>query len=80
MKLYLLTRKDKTDYDEFDSCLVCAVDEKDAVEIHPDDKPFDPTEEYSTWVSDRNLIDCKYIGEADQNIPRGVVISSYNAG
>lgn len=35
MNLYLLKRLDSIDYDDYDSCIVCAIDNDDARTIHP---------------------------------------------
>ena len=87
MKLYLLKQTDNLDiYDVYDSCIVCAENEDDAKTISPnwsykyDNNVFIENEEYPQWYIKKEGITCEEIGEANENIPRGVVIASYNAG
>jgi hypothetical protein len=40
--LYLLTRDDDIDYDEYNSCVVCASSPEEAIEIHPSFSKGDP--------------------------------------
>lgn len=86
MKLYLLEQTDNNDYDTYDSCIVCAENEEDAKNISPDSEYDDETyafvenKKYSQWAMKKESITCEEIGEANANIPRGVVIASYNAG
>jgi len=40
--LYLITRDDDIDYDEYDSCVVCASSPEEAIKIHPSFKVGDP--------------------------------------
>lgn len=101
MKIYKLTQSVNCDYDTYDSIVVVAEDEKDAITIHPDTncgisfkdglwhlikyngeeiKSFDDI--YHTWVSIKDLdkIKVEYIGEASDDLPRGVILASFNAG
>lgn len=41
LQLYLLTQKERTGYDTFDSCIVAAFNEEDAKKIHPFLHKFD---------------------------------------
>lgn len=77
MKLYLLKQKKNRGHDTYDSCVVCAENAQDAITIHPDaEYPNDD----ETWVSDKELISCTEIGEANDKQERGVIIASFNAG
>ena len=54
--LYLLTQKERTGYDTFDSCVVAAYSREDAVKIHPflhkfreNCLPFDDYDKFDQW-------------------------------
>ena len=78
MKLYLISQTRNNDYDTYDSAVVAAESEKEAAAIHPSGKKLGGVI-VSTWV-DRDYVAVKYIGEADFQIKRGVILASYNAG
>jgi len=80
MKLYLLSQTENSDYDTFDSCVVCAENEQDAKSIMPNGHPFERSEIYGTWAYSIDGITCKEIGTANSDQVRGVIISSFNAG
>jgi hypothetical protein len=78
--LYLVSRTNKTSYDEYDAIVVCAKSPKEARYTHPDDKDWNGTEEYySSWQNAEEL-DVKLLGVADDTVEEGVVLASYNAG
>lgn len=95
MKLWLLEQSVANDYDTFDSCIVAAETEQQAQETSPcqyhelvngrfmhrqysgalvEDTP------YPAWALDPKDVTVRLIGEADSNVPAGVVLTSYNAG
>jgi hypothetical protein len=76
VKLYLLSQNENNGYDTFDSIVVCAESESDAVTIHPN---YDWDNRY-VWAESFESVSCEYIGEAAHHMERGVVISSFNAG
>jgi len=80
MKLYLLGNTDNNDYDTFDSCVVCAENEADAITIDPCGNTFKENERWPDWAISKESITCMEIGEANDKQERGVIISSYNAG
>jgi hypothetical protein len=81
MKLFLLTQMDNNTYDTFDSILVCAENEDDAVTIDPYGDPYVEGADYFTsWAKKASSIICEEIGEANDKHARGVIIASYNAG
>jgi len=83
MNLYLLRQKENSDYDTFDSCVVCAENETEAVNIMPDfgkGKQFEPSSAYGAWAFTLSAVECEYIGIAAPNIEKGIVIASFNAG
>jgi len=81
MNLYLLTRDNAHDYDEYDSCVVCAENEEDAKSICPDGSamPRVRPSGYWSWVLTPHVI-CEFLGEAKPDLLRGVVCSSFNPG
>ena len=86
MKLYLLTQTEHNGYDTYDACIVCAENEEDAKTISPvynydtKDNTFREDHTWDEWASKIEFITCKEIGEANSNIPRGLILDSYNAG
>ena len=81
MNLYLLTQDVNVDWDTYDSVIVCAESEEEAVKIHPNGDIFDTVCRWgSEWVKDPSHVECKKIGVADESIEKGVVLASFNAG
>ena len=80
MKLYLLKQTDNNDYDTYDSCLVCAENEADAITINPNGNEFKESDTWGGWALSRDSITCSEIGEANDKQERGVIIASFNAG
>ncbi len=80
MKLYKLTQDVNDDWDTYDSCVVCAVDEEDAKTISPDgyETPIKQPE-YTSWCTIKD-VKVEYIGEAVEGLKRGVIVASFNAG
>lgn len=86
-KLYLISQNKNTGHDIYDSAIVCAESQEDAVKIHPSDGKFETDK-------DGNFIYCRYVGDWVKNISDvqceliaensycdyGVVLSSFNAG
>jgi len=67
MKLYLLSQNDNNGYDTYDSCIVCAENEQDAITISPDE--FHTIEEnckYTSWAKNVSSITCEEIGDANK--------------
>ena len=75
MNLYLVTRKDNCDGNEYDSAVICADNEEDAASISPCYNP-DYTPKY--WNS--NNLNVSLIGTASKVILKSVILSSFNAG
>ncbi len=82
MKLYLLSQDVNTDYDTYDSCVVCAKNEEDAKTIHPSNRigPVNINREnYGSWCG-LNDVKVEYIGRPSKGLKRGVICASFNAG
>jgi hypothetical protein len=85
LKLYLLTQNDNNGYDTYDSCVVCAKDEKEAKKISPEGGIFVEAEGkkrfwYTSWAKKASSITCEEIGTANENQKKGVILASFNAG
>ena len=74
MKLYLISRKGKVDYDEYNAIVVAAKTMKEAKLIHPNGK------NNSGWVNSPDEVKAEYIGMAKKGTKSGVILASYNAG
>lgn len=105
MNLYLISQTERSGYDTFDSAVVCAPSESEAVLIHPRSwenllwseyfkawmspyylsycyvypERFWDSESYE-WASHPSHVQVKFLGVASEEIPFGIVCSSYNAG
>jgi len=81
MFLYRISQDVNNGYDTYDSAIVCAESEDEAQMILPggyDD--WDGKNGYSsTWCVVKD-VQVEIIGIAANNLPKGVVIASYNAG
>ena len=75
MNLYYVWQDENNDYDTYDSFVVCAENEEEAKNTHPDGKWS-----LCTWASSPEKVKCKLIGTARDNVERGIVIASFNAG
>lgn len=75
MNIYLVTRKDECDYDEYDEFVVIAVSEEDARLTHPD--PMGYCEIHDTWTTPDNVT-VENLGKSSETTKR-IVISSFNA-
>lgn len=92
MNIYKVKRTDAGGYDTFDSMIVAAKGPATALRIHPDDSwgdgrmVFNEKEghwndgNYSSWVNSLDDLIVEYLGEADEKIPGGVILASFNAG
>ena len=82
MELYLVERLDQFGYDEFDSFVVAALDEEEAMKTHPFREEWDGiSQPYGSWTtSDKVLV--THLGQATENKyeNRTVLIASFNAG
>lgn len=69
MKLWKIEVTGAVGYDEYDSAVVAAETEEQALAIKPS--------EYSTWPGP---VEIAYIGEAKEGTEPGVIVASFNAG
>ncbi len=80
MKLFLLSQEDRTGWDTYDSCVVCAENEEDAKNIMPNGEAFRPSGRFGNWAFSLDGVKCEEIGETIKDIGRGVICASFNAG
>ena len=84
MKLWKLTQNEATGYDTYDSVVVAAETEQDAVKTHP--SPWSHQKDsgwgytYSCWASSPDNVQATLIGTAIEGTPAGVMLASFNAG
>ena len=71
MKLFLLSRTDKVDYDQYDSAVVAAGNKAQARYL--------PVGSHG-WTKDVSTIKVEYLGEAKEGTKSGVICASYNGG
>jgi len=81
MKLYLVINKvpDYFSYDYYDSFVICCDNMDEAWQSHPTGRPLDELL-LDDWPDNLENVDVKYLGEADPDLPFGIVCSSFNAG
>lgn len=80
MNLYLISQNYCNGYDTYDSAVVVAATQDEAIDIHPSGEW--PSCSYD-WVDRRETmyVDCKIIGVAAENLEAGTIVcASYNAG
>lgn len=81
----MLTQNDNNGYDTYDSCIVCAKNEKEARTISPEGGIFVETAgkkgfHWTSWAKSASAITCEEIGTANETQKKGVVLASFNAG
>jgi hypothetical protein len=79
MKIYLLTRTDSFGYDDFVSAVVIAKNEVDAITIHPSGNDSAWENKNDAWCK-QDKVKAEYVGTANKQQVRGVLLSSFNAG
>lgn len=84
MKLFKLSQDVNDGYDTFDSVIVAAENEDDARNIHPQDNMFSDLphwdDNYPVWCERPDQVTVEYIGEARPDLPKGIILGSFNAG
>jgi hypothetical protein len=75
LNLYLLSQDENIDFDTYDSMVVCAEDDREARNIHPDGNWG-----FHTWARSPLNVKCKLIGVADSAQEKGIICASFNAG
>lgn len=88
LNIYLLSQDERRQYDTYDSCVVVAESEEEAVKIHPDSGNVvynwweDPMVQRCNhaWASHPNNVRVQCIGKADPSQEKGSILASFNAG
>jgi hypothetical protein len=83
MKLYKIWQDKLNGYDTYDSAVVCAESEKDAITINVSGEELleesDINFQFLSWAPPQ-FVSAKYLGEATKGIKRDVIVASFNAG
>jgi len=77
VNLYKISQTDNDDWDTYDSAIVCAASEDDARQINPGGRW---NSSLDGWCKSPDLVTVELLGTANDDIPAGVVLSSFNAG
>jgi len=80
MNLWKISQTVNTSWDTFDSAVVAAETEDEAVRMHPGDGDISEDKGFETWTTKPVDVTCVYLGIAKDNTPKGVICASYNAG
>lgn len=80
MNLYKISQNENSDYDTYDSAVVCAPNENTARSMYPGDGTLIGDETKWVWVDDPKFVTVLFLGEAAPGIECGVVCASFNAG
>jgi hypothetical protein len=84
-KLYWISQNELITFYSASDAIVCADNEKDAKECYVGETSYSiqaggylvlNTEE--VWIDDTDDIEVKYIGEAAEDIPKGLVLAAFN--
>jgi len=92
-KLYLISQNENTDYDTYDSMIVCAENKESAIFMNPSKNYLwhdnawwfqysngtEREENDDSWTLPKNL-KVKEIGIADEKLEYGIILASFNAG
>jgi len=79
-KLYLITQTENTNYDTYDSAVVCAPDEETARLTQPGGEGWKWGEKHFPWCASPDKVAVVLLGYALEGVPLGVVCASFNAG
>lgn len=82
MKIYKIYQEDNNEYDTYDSAVVFAEDEFEALNMHPRGGFIDEMDKKDFWYLRDWSKDVKvrYLGNAPEGTEQGVICSSFNAG
>lgn len=83
MNIYKVSRTDEWSYDDYDSFVVIAEDEKTALYTHPSGGVLTFIDENGytgDWVNSPMFLKVELIGIASNDMKPGIIINSFNAG
>lgn len=78
MNLYLISQDANYNWNTYNSAVVAAESEQDAINIGPKEG-MDEAFKLECWVADKH-VKVKLIGKADESIHRGVICAAFDAG
>lgn len=78
MNLYLISQNINDQYETYDSAVVAAENECDAIKIHPSGNDDNWGNYRNNAWCDQSNVKVELIGKADNNIKRGVICASFN--
>lgn len=82
MKIYKIYQNVNNDWDTYDSAIVVAETEEEAKSIHPrgdNEITTNGKDPYSPWCK-LDDVKVEYLGIAKDELKKGVIIGSFNAG
>lgn len=80
MRLWHISQTHNQYFDTYDSAVVAAPTARIARRIHPDSSTTLDGDSHGTWVTDPDLVTCRYLGRAKRGTRQGVICASFNAG
>jgi hypothetical protein len=84
MNIYLISQRERTGYNTYDSAVMIAPDEKTARRMSPGNGRIMEERDWEcvfrSWASSPDFVKVELIGQAAPDREQGVVCSSYNAG
>jgi len=84
MNIYLISQRERTGYNTYDSAVMIAPDEETARRMSPGNgrimKERDWECVFRSWASSPDFVKVELIGQAALDREQGVVCSSYNEG
>lgn len=82
--LYYLEQNERTGYDTYDACIVCAPSEQVARRWSPATRTRDlslvPKWDNDSWTSHPDNVSVELIGTAAPGMPEGITLASFHAG
>lgn len=89
--LYLVSRTDTIDWDNYSAVVVCAESEEEALNINPNTKQFDYWEKfeeegelyskYGSWATRKEDLEITRLGyDLNDETPKGFILGSFHAG
>lgn len=87
MNLYRIYHTENRGYDTYDSAIVCAESEEEAILWHPngtlnyseDNRTIFTDRVYGSWVK-KKYVKVVLLGKANDELIAGVILASFNAG
>jgi hypothetical protein len=78
MKLWLISQDVNRGYDTYDSAVVAAMTEREALQTHPSGGEWNNWGD--CWANNPEQVTASFVGDAAPGTLAGVVLASFNAG